>query len=60
MSLKESTKFIIMKTFLIGISLGISLVHIFGIDVIESYWALVFLGLAGFAEMFEQRKKKKK
>tara|TARA_B000000475_G_C15861912_1_gene392535 strand:- start:47 stop:196 length:150 start_codon:yes stop_codon:yes gene_type:complete len=49
-----------MKTLLIGISIGISLVHIFGIDVIESYWALVFLGLAGFAEMFEQRKKKKK
>ena len=49
-----------MKTLLIGISIGISLVHIFEIDVIESYWALVFLGLAGFAEMFEQRKKKKK
>ena len=49
-----------MKTFLIGISLGISLVHIFGIDVIQAYWALIFLGLAGFAEMFEQRQKKKK
>ena len=49
-----------MKTLLIGISIGISLVYIFGIDVIEAYWAVVFLGLAGFAELFEQRKKKKK
>jgi len=60
MSLKELTNFIIMKTFLIGMSIGISLVHIFGIDVIQAYWALIFLGLAGFAEMFEQRQKKKK
>jgi hypothetical protein len=49
-----------MKTLFIGISIGISLVHIFGIDFIEAYWAVGFLALAGFAELFEQRQKKKK
>ena len=49
-----------MKTLFIGISIGISLVHIFGIDFIEAYWAVGFLALAGFAELFKQRQKKKK
>lgn len=47
-----------MKTFCIGISVGISIVHIFSPETIAMWVAIAFLALASVFELFERIKKK--
>ena len=47
-----------MKTFCIGISVGISIVHIFSPETIAPWVAIAFLALTSVFELFERIKKK--
>ena len=47
-----------MRTLCIGISIGISLVHIFSPETIAMWVAIAFLALASIFELFERNKKK--
>ena len=47
-----------IRNIFLGISIGISLIKIFGSDIIGGYFIPLFLGLAALTELFERRKRK--
>jgi len=55
---EKANSTITMRTLCIGISIGISLVHIFSTETIAMWVAIAFLALASIFELVERKKKK--
>ena len=49
----------LLENTFVGISMGISAVHIFGIDVITYHFAIITLAIAGLIETYRTFKSKK-